>query len=182
MQHPDAMDVADGEPVLFAAVRRATAILALAMSAPLAAQEPAALVLGAGATGIFRHNSHVTDTEGVASIEYRASYDLWRGVKPLVGAFAGTDGSAYVHAGVYRDFELSSRWIVTPHFSAGAYSNGNKNDLGGTLEFQSGVDLFYRWERGWRLGATLRHVSNAGIYDSNPGIETVALLVSVPLR
>ncbi len=140
------------------------------------------LVLGAGATGIFRHNGHVTDTEEVASIEYRASYDLWRGVKPLAGAFAGTDGSAYVHAGVYRDFELSSRWFVTPHFSAGAYSNGNKNDLGGTLEFQSGVDLFYRWERGWRLGATLRHVSNAGIYDSNPGIETVAFLVSVPLR
>lgn len=139
------------------------------------------LVLGAGVTGM-RHNSHVTDTEEVVSLEYRTSYDLWRGVKPLAGAFYGTDGSAYVHAGVYRDFELSSRWIVTAHFSAGAYGNGDKNDLGGTLEFQSGVDLFYRWEGGWRLGATLRHVSNAGIYDINPGIETISLLVAVPLR
>ncbi|HET7365832.1 MAG TPA: acyloxyacyl hydrolase [Burkholderiales bacterium] len=162
-------------------MRIAAAAFALALSAPVAAQEPATLVLGAGATGIFHHNSHVTETVAVGSLEYRASYDLWRGVKPLAGVFAASDNSAYIHAGVYRDFILSSRWIVTPHFSAGAHRNGDRNDLGGALEFQSGVDLFYQLGHGWRLGATLRHVSNGGIYDTNPGIETLAVLVSMPL-
>jgi lipid A 3-O-deacylase len=163
-------------------MRLAAAVLALALSAPVAAQEPPMLVLGAGAGGIIHHNTHVRNTETAASIEYRSSYDLYKGVKPLVGALAMSDGAAYVHAGAYRDFVLSPRWIVTPHFSAGAYGHGDKNDLGGTLEFQSGVDLFYRLERGWRVGATLRHISNAGTGDFNPGIETLAVLVSVPLR
>ena len=162
-------------------MRLAVAILALTLSAPVAAQEGPMLVVGVGATGIFHHNSHVTATVAVVSLEYRANRDLWRGVKPLVGAFVGTDDSAYVHAGVYRDFVLSSRWTVTPHFSAGVHSNGEKNNLGGPVEFQSGVDLFYRVGHGWQLGGTLRHVSNGGIYDVNPGIETLAVLVSMPL-
>jgi len=152
------------------------------MSAPLAAQEGATLVLGAGASGIWHHNSHVQHTVETVSVEYRSGHELFREVKPLVGAFAMSDGGAYLHAGIYRDFALAPRWIVTPHFSAGAYGHGSKNDLGGTLEFQSGVDLFYRLDRGWRIGATLRHVSNGGIYDVNPGIETLAILASVPLR
>jgi hypothetical protein len=151
------------------------------MSVPAAAQEGATLVLGAGASGFWHHNSHVTQTVSIASIEYRGTYDLYRGLKPLAGAFTGSDDSSYVHAGVYRDFTLSSRWILTPHFSAGVYSNGTTNDLGGKLEFQSGVDLFYRLNHRWRVGASLRHVSNGGIYNVNPGIETLAIVVAIPL-
>jgi len=169
-------------------MRLTAAVLALAMSAPVAAQEPATLVLGAGASGIWHHNSHVQQTVETASLEYRSGRELFSGheylheIKPLAGAFVSSDGTVYVHAGAYRDFPLAPRWILTPHFSAGLYGKGSKNDLGGALEFQSGVDLFYRLERGWRVGATLRHVSNGGIYDINPGIETLAVLVSVPLR
>ena len=146
------------------------------------------LVLGGGASGFIHHNSHVRNTVATGSAEYRSanalfsSRDFLKDIKPLVGAFAMSDGTAYIHAGVYRDFALAPRWILTPHFSAGLYSKGDKNDLGGTVEFQSGVDLFYRLDHGWRLGATLRHVSNGGLYDTNPGIETLAVLISVPLR
>jgi hypothetical protein len=160
----------------------ASIVLLLAAVATAAAQEPSRLVLGAGATGFWRHNGHVRNTEGIFSAEYRSPADLAYGVKPLIGAFATDDGSAYVHAGVYRDFNLSPRWIVTPHFSAGLYGEGSKNELGYALEFQTGIDLFYRMERGWRIGTTLRHVSNAGLSDVNPGIETLALLVAVPVR
>jgi hypothetical protein len=169
-------------------MRIAASVLVLAaVSAPVAAQE-SALVVGAGASGFWHHNSHVKNTVATGSIEYRSSYELFpnhellREIKPLVGAFAMSDDSAYIHAGAYRDFALAPRWILTPHFSAGVYGRGSKNDLGGALEFQSGIDLFYRLDRGLRVGATLRHVSNAGISDINPGIETLAVLVSVPLR
>lgn len=169
-------------------MRLAAAVIALAMSAPVAAQQSPMLVLGAGASGFFHHNGHVKNTVVTGSIEYRwgddlsSRYEFLKDLKPLVGALAMSDDTAYIHAGVYRDFSLAPRWSLTPHFSAGVYSKGDKNDLGGMVEFQSGVDLFYRLDHGWRLGATLRHVSNGGIYDVNPGIETLALLVSVPLR
>ena len=170
-------------------MRPAAAVFVLAtLTAPAAAQDSASLVLGAGASGFFHHNGHVKNTVVTGSVEYRAAgdlssrYDILKGIKPLVGAFAMSDGTAYIHAGVYRDFALAPRWMLTPHFSAGAYSKGDKNDLGGTLEFQSGFDLFYRLDHDWRVGATLRHVSNGGLYDINPGIETLALIASIPLR
>lgn len=146
------------------------------------------LVLGAGASGFWHHNSHVKNTVVTGSVEYRSGddlstrYELLKNVKPLVGVFAMSDDTVYVHAGAYRDFALAPRWILTPHFSAGLYRRGSKNNLGTVVEFQSGFDLFYRLDHGWRLGATLRHVSNGGLNDINPGIETLALLVSVPLR
>jgi len=151
------------------------------MSAPVAAQE-SALVFGAGVSGMWHHNTHVQHTVEIVSMEYRSDHELLREIKPLVGAFATSDGSGYVHAGAYRDFPFAPRWVVTPHLSVGAYAHGSENNLGGRLEFQSGVDLFYRLDRGWRIGATLRHVSNAGTGDYNPGIETFAVLVSAPLR
>jgi hypothetical protein len=156
--------------------------LLASLAAPAAAQEPAYLVFGAGATGVFRHNEHVQDTVGLVSLEYRSGRELFGHIKPLAGAFATSDGGAYVHAGLYRDFSLSSRWIFTPHFSAGIHGHGSKIDLGDPPEFQTGLDLFYRLHDGWRAGITLRHVSNGGAGDFNPGIETVALLVSLPLR
>src|SRR5438045_3439600 len=98
----------------------------------------------------------------------------------LIG-FLAVLTSAALYVRPLSDFALAPRWIVTPHFSAGVYGDGTTNDLGGKLEFQSGVDLFYRLDHRWRVGATLRHVSNGGIYDVNPGIETLAILVAIPL-
>src|SRR5438874_10608341 len=121
-------------------MRLATAVLALTMSAPLAAQESPMLVLGGGASGMWHHNTHVQHTVVTGSVEYRATQELFSGheylheIRPLVGAFTTSDGSVYIHAGGYRDFAIAPRWIVTPHFSAGAYGKGSKNDLGGPLE------------------------------------------------
>lgn len=163
-------------------MRLAAVLVAFSLTPPASAEDGATFVVGAGATGIWRHNSHVTDTVAIGSLEYRANYDLGHEIKPLVGVFGATDDSSYVHAGVYRDFTLSSRWTVTPHFSVGGWSEGTKNDLGGKLEFQSGVDFLYPLPHRWRMGVTLRHVSNAGIYHINPGIETIEVLLSAPLN
>lgn len=157
-----------------------------ALVVPAAAEEPA-LVLGAGGD---RHrpsqhqsyNTKVRNSAAELSAEYRSDRDLLRGVKPVARASASSDRQAYAHAGLYRDFALSSRWILSAHISAGLYGRGTKNDLGGALEFQTGLDLFYRLEGGARIGVTARHVSNAGSGDFNPGSETIALLYARPLR
>ena len=157
--------------------------LALAGS-PAHAQsgEPARIVFGAGVTGFARHNEQVTETTEFADVEYRGSTDLWRGVKPLAGVGITTRSAAYARAGLYRDFTLNPRWILTPHFSVGAASRREGTDLGNTIEFLTGLDLFYRLQNGWRLGGTLSHVSNGGLAENNPGVENLGLLLALPLR
>jgi hypothetical protein len=157
-------------------------IVLLAVSAPASAEDPARLVLGSGVTGFARHNDRVRETTGFLSAEYRGTRDLYRGVKPLTGVLVTTHGAAYLHAGLYRDFAMNANWTATLHFSGGAFARRDGMDLGNTIEFQSGVDLFYRMENGWRLGATLRHISNGGLADSNPGTENLGILVALPLR
>ncbi len=140
------------------------------------------LVFGVGASGIVHHNTHVNHTVGIASVEYRADHRIFGEMKPLAGAFATSDGSVYVHGGIYRDWNFAARWSLTAHLAAGAYGHGDKNDLCNPLQFQEGVDLMHRFNKGWRLGASLRHLSNGGTGSCNPGSETLALFIAVPLR
>ena len=160
----------------------ASLLLLAALASPAAAQEQAHLVVGAGVTGFARHNDRVRETTEFASVEYRGTRNLWRGVRPLAGLWVTTHGAAYVHAGLYRDFDLNSRWTATLHFSGGGFARRDGMDLGDTIEFQSGVDLFYRTHDGWRWGMTLRHISNGGLADSNPGTENLGIVLALPLR
>ena len=161
------------------------AATALALAGSLAhaqSNEPARIVLGAGVTGFARHNEQVTETTEFVDVEYRGSADLWRGVKPLAGLGMTTRSVAYARTGLYRDFSLNPHWILTPHFSVGAAARREGTDLGNTIEFLTGRDLFYRLQNGWRVGATLSHVSNGGLAENNPGVENLGILLALPLR
>jgi hypothetical protein len=63
----------------------------------------------------------------------------------------------------------------------GAYHEGNGKDLGGTLEFRSGLELAYRFDDRSRLGLEISHRSNASIYEDNPGEETLMVFYHLPL-
>ena len=159
--------------------------IALALAGSLAhaqSSEPARLVFGAGVTGFARHNEQVTETTEFADVEYRGSTDLWRGVRPLAGVGMTSRSVVYARTGVYRDFTLNPRWTLTPHFSIGAASRKDGTDLGNTIEFLTGLDLYYGLRNGWRVGATLSNVSNGGLAENNPGVENLGILVALPLR
>ena len=64
----------------------------------------------------------------------------------------------------------------------GLYRAGDGLDLGGPIVFRSGIEAGWENRRGWRFGLGFDHRSNAGIYDENPGVETVHLRVSIPTR
>ena len=160
----------------------AAGLLLAATACPVAAQEPAHIVIGTGLTGFARHNEEVRETTEFLDLEYRGSTDLWRGVKPLGGVGMTTRSVGYARGGVYRDFTLNPRWILTPHFSVGAAARHEGTDLGNTIEFLSGLDLFYRLRNGWRVGATLSHISNGGLADNNPGLENLGILLALPLN
>lgn len=117
---------------------------------------------------------------GSAGMEYRFN-DRFHGLRPTVGALANADGASYGYAGINWDLPLGFVPIViTPGVVAGAYRQGSSKDLGYGLEFRSSLEVTYRMKSGYRVGAAISHLSNAGLGDSNPGTETLQAVVSVP--
>jgi len=100
------------------------------------------------------------------------------------GAFGNEDGAGYVYA-TFR-FPLTElwpekrprRWRVVPFTGVGLYADGDSKDLGGPVEFRSGLDVDYRLAEDWWLGLSFYHLSNAVLYDLNPGEESLVLQLS----
>lgn len=114
--------------------------------------------------------------------EYRFNPYVY-GIRPIVGASITTDGSAYGYAGLNWDIDLiPNELYVIPNFAVGAYSEGDGKDLGGALEFRSGIEVAYQFPNEHRLGVALNHLSNASIYDKNPGTEIVLINYSIPTK
>lgn len=86
--------------------------------------------------------------------------------------------------GLRRPFEIgpSRRWIVEPSFGVSLYDDGDGKDLGGPVEFRSGLDVRLRLRSGVELGLGFYHLSNAGIYEHNPGTNSLLLRVLLPER
>jgi lipid A 3-O-deacylase len=104
------------------------------------------------------------------------------GLSPAVGAMATARGTLYVYGGFRIDVPLGDAWQASPQFAAGLYRHGNQGDerdLGGALELRSGIELSRRIGARSRLGLTFFHLSNAGLYEHNPGSESLVLSYSI---
>lgn len=154
----------------------ALAVLAASVSAApaLAADYLNASV---GAYNALRDNQDATSF----GLEYR--FNPWQyHIVPIVGGFVTTEGSSYGYAGLNWDVPLlPNQLYLIPNFAVGAFSKGSGKDLGGTLEFRSGIELDYQFPNTHRVGVALNHISNAGIYDHNPGEETILVNYSIPI-
>lgn len=104
------------------------------------------------------------------------TFRLW-GVElePMAGVSASEDGNYWAYAGAGWNADLNDRWRLTPSFALTVYEDGSGKDLGGVLEFRSGIELSLSTPRAGRFGLLLYHLSNAGIYDFNPGSESLVL-------
>ena len=110
-------------------------------------------------------------------IEYRFEpFRLWRlDLKPVVGLSATSEGNYWSYGGFRWDIPTEGRWIATLGFAVAAYEEGDGKDLGCPIEFRSSIDLAYRLRSGSRIGLSFYHLSNARIYDLNPGSESLVL-------
>lgn len=113
-------------------------------------------------------------------MEYRMKPFAYN-VRPGFGANVSSDGSLYGYGGLFWDIALAGGgFYLTPNFVAGLYSKGDGKNLGGPIEFRSGLELSYVLPNSKsRVGLAFNHISNASIYDRNPGAET--LLVNYQL-
>jgi hypothetical protein len=115
-------------------------------------------------------------------VEYRFA-PYYYTFRPGIGLNVSTDGSVYGYGGVFWDIDMmnGSLWL-TPNFSAGLYRKGDGKNLGGAVEFRSGIELSYLFENQHRVGIAFNHISNASIYKRNPGAETLLLNYHLPVN
>lgn len=94
----------------------------------------------------------------------------------LVGGVAATaDEALWGYAGVSSGFDLRDGWEVRPGFAVSVFEEGDGKDLGGPIEFRTSLELSYRVGPRMRIGLLVYHLSNGGIYDLNPGANSVVL-------
>ena len=99
-------------------------------------------------------------------------------LKPAVGVAGTDDGNYWAYGGLRLDLKLGS-WVVTPQFAVALYEDGGGRDLGGVLEFRSGIEVGYKFAAGPRIGLLFYHLSNADFYDFNPGSNSLVLTLSL---
>jgi len=153
-----------------------TAILLGLFSSEVLCQTDLSVLAGAGVGNILD-----SPRGGYVSFELRKPIIKHKDVI-LTGnvVLEGGDSEKYIGLGVSAEKRLSGRIKIAASTGIGRFSNINLN-LGSKTEFRSGVDLFYRISRKVMLVMSFYHYSNGGISDYNPGAESVAFRVVIPL-
>ena len=111
--------------------------------------------------------------------EYRSDMRFWK-ILPFIGVAGTSDEAVYGYAGLGIDIFFGRRVVLQPNAAFVGYHKGNGKDLGGEFQFRTGGELAWRLDDWSRLAIAFHHISNAGIYDDNPGTELLVLTYSVP--
>ncbi len=141
------------------------------------------MAVSAGFFNVGDPDDFVEITTNVAEVgvEYRfkSPRGLRRaGLKPVIGGAVNEDEAFWLYAGLRLDYAFARHWVISPMFATSFYEEGDSVDLGGSLQFRSGLELSYRFGNGQRLGVVFSHLSNAGLEDRNPGANSLALVWS----
>jgi lipid A 3-O-deacylase len=154
----------------------AAGVVLAALAQPARADDPDLLAIGAGAYNVL-HKAK----EAELRLEYRFSYRFLYVLRPIAGMLATHKGTIYPYGGFRFDAEIGRHVIITPEAAVGYWTRGGGKDLGGHIEFKTGGEFAYRFDNNARLGFLFDHISNAGIYKKNPGVESAMLMYSIPL-
>ncbi len=136
-----------------------------------------------GHLAMYAGSFDVLDSESYVQVgaEYRFA-DIGNGFRPTVGINVDDESAGYLYGGVNLDIPLGSTpFLLTPNFMVGLYTSGSGKDLGGAVEFRSGLEASYRTEADHRIGVAFNHISNASLYDRNPGAEALLFVYQLPL-
>jgi len=100
------------------------------------------------------------------------------------GASVTSDGDVWAGIGFADEIEWdmgNGQGFVQVSFMPGLYLQGDGPDLGGPILARAGIEFGYEADNGVRFAIGVDHRSHGGIYDENPGLETIHFRVSIPL-
>ena len=120
---------------------------------------------GSFSVGFGAFNMGHANPSGGVGMEYHLDNHPWTSKDAWFG-----------YAGLRADLNVTERWRLTPGFAIGAYDRNGDIDLGGPVEFRSSLDVSRALRSGVRLGVALYHVSNARLYQRNPGVNALAFV------
>jgi lipid A 3-O-deacylase len=154
-----------------------SALAALVLASPARAEPPVAVMASAGPFSVLDHGViYETGWEArFAPRRFRWAPRFVARLSPTLGAMATSQGALYVYGGFHFDLPVGESWRVSPQWAAGLYYRDGGRNLGGPLEFRSGIELSRHLGARSRLGVMLYHLSNGGIYGYNPGSESLVL-------
>lgn len=98
------------------------------------------------------------------------------------GLSAAENGEYWIGFGPtwHHEFDNSPIYVEL-HLMPGVYFDNGGFDLGGPVNFRSGIEIGMETRTGVRYALSYDHRSNLDFYGSNPGVETVQFRVSIPL-
>jgi hypothetical protein len=154
-------------------------LAAFLLSAPAGAAE---VVLSAGEFDVERAKDEGPLAAGIGV--RLTGIALWRSswgmsLVPAFGASVSEERAVYGWAGGALLIPLSERWGLAPQLGAGIYEQGDGKNLGGALEFRSGLAVMYRASDAVTVGLDFYHLSNAGLHELNPGVNSLVLTFGV---
>jgi hypothetical protein len=155
-------------------------LVVLAPDAPARAIE---VVVAVGEHDVTRNLDHPPAVGGFTL--HLTGAEVWHSKKrgmlllPAFGAMTTEEDSFYGWVGGALFLPLGPRWGLVSEFGAGVYEPGRGRDLGGSLEFRTGIEATYRAKDTLRVGAGLYHLSNARIHKINPGINSLVLTFGI---
>jgi hypothetical protein len=131
--------------------------------------------------GMGLYDARRRNISSLQEIELNLPASVWR-----LHAFAGfattsTDDS-YLYVGMRTESFLPPPVIISLSFAAGLFNKGAGIDLGYPLEFRSAVKAGWQFRNGYSVGLELSHLSHGHLTDYNPGLETLAIVYTFPVR
>ncbi len=111
----------------------------------------------------------------VYGLEYRfPKFSRW-GLVPAIGYLNSNAGAEYTYFDMKYTFDLSEHWGLLISTGLGFYDDGEFLDLGHTIEFKTGFEVFYEFENNHRIGLSGNHYSNSRLSNKNPGTESLTV-------
>ncbi len=130
--------------------------------------------------GSLGHQGSVDDPE--LYLRYLGQ-PYFRSLQPVLGLSLAANGSAWLGAGsalAWRPGDSGLFLRVTS--MAGLQRMGTGRELGGPIQFRTALDFGIARPSGAEFGFGADHRSSARIYRPNPGLDTLYLFASMPLK
>ena len=113
-------------------------------------------------------------------IEYRVNSARFP-LKLLTGFMANTDGGRYIYAGLFFEITITDFFSLIPSFAPGFYIKNFSKDLHSLIEFRSQIEAIVTLSKNLIAGFSFNHISNASLGETNPGVESIAITVQLPV-